>query len=121
MHLAPPPSPPVKSAKIVAGLATLYFRYNDAARALALGLMALRCGADTPKTVLLVASCFLQMGDADQAEAALSRLEDQDLSPDMDAARNILIAKIRFRTGDPDLAKRLMTNAHALAEKARSL
>ena len=120
-HYAPTPAIPVKSARIVAGLATLYYRYNDPARALALGLMALRCGADAPSAVLLVASCFLNTGDAEQAEAALSRLAPGDLAPQEAAAYKFLLAKVRFRTGDQDAAQQLLAEAHALAtQEARS-
>ena len=109
--LSAAPMVSAKSARIVAGLATLYYRHNDPARALALGLMALRCGSDVPKTAMLVASCFLKTGDAEQAAAALSRLESLDLSPAERSAARFLAAKVAFRQGDDDAARRLMLEA----------
>lgn len=109
----PPQSlkPDARSARIVAGLATLYHRHNDPARALALGVMAMKYGADTPRTVLLVASCFLKTGDAEQADAALSRLEGKELSEDERGAARFLGAKVKYRLGDYDAAQSLMVEA----------
>lgn len=113
-------TPPVsaKSAAIVAGLATLYHRHNDPARALALGVMAMRYGSDTAATVMLVASCFLKTGDAEQAAAALSRLEGGDLEPQERAASQFLWAKVHFRLGDYDKARAALAqaNEHAGAQ-----
>lgn len=103
--------PDAKSARIVAGLATLYHRHNDPARALALGVMAMKYGNDTPQTVLLVASCFLKTGDAEQADAALSRLDGRRLSKDESTAARFLGAKVKFRLGDYETAHKLMTEA----------
>lgn len=105
--------PPVsaKSAAIVAGLATLYHRHNDPARALALGVMAMRYGSDTPATTMLVASCFLKTGDAEQAAAALSRLDAADLEPTERAASQFLWAKVHFRLGDYDKARAALAEA----------
>lgn len=97
-----------RSAQIVAGLATLYYRHNDFPRALALGIMALKYGSDTSQTVLLVAACFLKTGEAQQAEAVLTRLENRDLSTDERQALTYLKAKIEFRLGNTDDARSLL-------------
>ncbi|MEM6339844.1 MAG: tetratricopeptide repeat protein [Pseudomonadota bacterium] len=108
--------PTAKSARIVSGLATLYYRHNDPARALALGLMAMRCGYDKPRTALLVASCFLKTGDPEQAEAALSRLKSQPLTQSEEAASAFLMAKVHFRRGDHETAQNLLAEAARLTE-----
>lgn len=108
--------PSTKSARIVGALAMLYHRHNDPARALALGVMALRYGCNAPRTVLLVASCFLKTGDAEQALAALSRLDGvspQDTT--QQAALAFLKAKALFRLGAYDEARVLMTRARDLS------
>ena len=101
---------------VIASLALLYLRHNDPARALALGIAAMKMGAVTPPVALLVATAFLRAGDPEQAAAALSRIDRSesgarpgDLSRPPDdrerAAAALLRAKIRFRLGDVDGAR----------------
>lgn len=114
MDLTPKPLvPDTRSAQIVAGLATLYHRHNDPVRALALGIMALKYGADTPATALLVASCFLKTGDAEQADAALMRLEGRELSQDEQSAARFLSAKIQYRLGNYEAAQKLLSETNS--------
>jgi len=109
-------TPSTKSARIVGALAMLYHRHNDPARALALGVMALRYGCEAPRTAMLVASCFLKTGDAEQALAALSRLDGaKGLAVDQRSAIAFLRAKAQFRLGAYDEARALMAQAHQLA------
>lgn len=63
------------STRLVASLALMYLRHDDAPRALALGLAAMRGGPVSPRLALLVAQAFLKTGDAEQALAVLSRFE----------------------------------------------
>jgi tetratricopeptide (TPR) repeat protein len=109
-------TPSTKSARIVGALAMLYHRHNDPARALALGVMALRYGCEAPRTALLVASCFLKTGDAEQALAALSRLDGaKGLGAEEQSAIAFLRAKAQFRLGAYDDARALMAQANQLA------
>lgn len=109
-------TPSTKSARIVGALAMLYHRHNDHARALALGVMALRYGCEAPRTAMLVASCFLKSGDAEQALAALSRLDGaKTLTDEEQAATAFLRAKAQFRLGAYDEARALMQRAHQLS------
>ena len=105
------------SARLVASLALMYLRHDDAPRALALGLAAMRGGAVPPKLALLVAQAFLKTGDAEQALAVLSRF-DGDASllsqPPTEAERasmRILRAKAAFRQGDTATAQALLEQA----------
>ena len=100
-----------RSAEVIASLATLYFRYNDPARALVLGIAAMKSGAAGPRTALLVASCFLKTGDAEQAAAALEPLEGMDLPQSERAAFTYLKAKVAFRLSDPERARALLAEA----------
>ena len=104
------------TAPTVASLALLYLRHNDPARALALGLAAMKMGPVAPPVALLVATAFLRSGDPEQAAAALTRLERGvtgsaagDLTrapqPRERAAAALLTAKIRFRQGDAEGAR----------------
>ena len=111
MRMTSAPQPSVRSARLVADLATLYHRHDDPARALALGLAALRFGDARPELCLLVASCFLRTGDAEQALAALGRLDRQAIAPTIEAAACLLEAKARHRQGDADLARGLLARA----------
>ncbi|MEM9341908.1 MAG: hypothetical protein AAGA87_02570 [Pseudomonadota bacterium] len=111
--------PDRRSAEVIAGLATLYFRYNDPARALVLGIAAMKSGAAGPRTALLVASCFLKTGDAEQAAAALEPLEDVDLTQQEAAAYKYLKAKVAFRLSDPDTARALLAEAAQIADTAQ--
>ena len=105
-----------RSARIIAASATLYYRHNDSARALTLGVMAMRYGENSAQVVMLVASCFLKVGDAEQAEAALTRLVADDLTETEHAAALFLEAKIAFRKGDDDGARRLMEEAASFVQ-----
>lgn len=109
-----PPRPARRAARLVADLAKLYHRHDDPARALALALAAMRLGDDRPEVALLVASSFLRTGDAEQALAALSRLEGAAGDAIRGAAR-VLEAKAMHRLGDAAGARRRLAEAALIA------
>lgn len=122
-QFTPIATPATRSARILGDLAMLYHRHNDPARALALGVMALRYGCTAPRTAMMVASCFLKTGDAEQALAALSRLDAlrADLAPQQQSAVAFLEAKAQYRLGQYDTARDLMEQARKLGQQEASV
>jgi Flp pilus assembly protein TadD len=113
------PAPSTRSARLVADLAVLHLRHDDAPRALALGLAALKFGDARPHVLLLVAQAFLRTGDAEQALAALHRLAETGPGDVERAAAALLEAKARFRQGDTEEARARLLEATAF-EAARA-
>ena len=76
-----------------------HLRHGAPDRALPLLLVALRGRPDDRQLVLAVAYAFLELGELDQAEAALDRLEDE--SPSAVAAHGALLrSHLLYRRGD---------------------
>lgn len=106
-----------RDAQLVGSLALMYLRHDDPARALALGLAAMRSEPVPPRLLLLVGTAFLRTGDVEQALAVLSRFENgaDGLSPSPNTATlqsvQILKAKAAYRQGRPDEARALLEAA----------
>lgn len=121
LQLRPPILPAVNgagAAHVVAALARLYLRHGDAARALALGLAAMRLAPPEPRLVLLVAATFLRTGEPEQTLAALSAIDSGTRvahPPDTreQAAAAFLRAKALHRLGDPEGARKALAAARA--------
>lgn len=106
----------------VAALALLYFRHGSPARAMALGLAAMRMSPPEARLVLLVSAAFLRTGDAEKALAVLDRLDGgRDTfgnlrlaappSADEQDAAEMLRAKALLHLGDREGAALAMERA----------
>lgn len=104
-------------ARLIGALALMYLRHDDPARALALGLAAMRCTPVPPRLALLVGTAFLRTGEVEQALAVLERFENgaPGLSPAPCRATlravQILRAKSAHRQGRRDEARALLEAA----------
>lgn len=103
-----------RDARLIGALALMYLRHDDPARALALGLAAMRCEPVPPQLALLVGTAFLRTGDVEQALAVLERFENgaPRLSPapcrTTFRAVQILRAKAAHRQGRKEEARALL-------------
>ncbi len=106
-----------RDATLIGALALMYLRHDDPARALALGLAAMRSEPVSPRLALLVGTAFLRTGDVEQALAVLSRFENgaEGLTPEPCQSTlqsvQILRAKAAFRQGRVDEARALLEAA----------
>jgi predicted Zn-dependent protease len=95
-----------KAQAAVAGLAAIYLKHNDAARAIVLSLLAMKLGPPEPYLALIAASAFLRTQEPEQALAVLSRFENsaeklsREPSPLEVAAYELLLAKASYTLGD---------------------
>ncbi len=122
MQLKPLADP--RAAQLIASLALMYLRHSDAPRAVALGIAAMKLAPASPALALTVGTAFLRVGDADQALAVLSRFDGDAarLSVGPDTLERIaamtLTAKAYHRLGQPDRARAVLAQAHALRRGA---
>lgn len=106
-----------RDAQLIGSLALMYLRHDDAPRALALGLAAMKREPVAPKLALLVGTAFLSVGDVEQALAALARFENgaagMEPSPCQNTLRSVQIlrAKAAYRQGRTDEARALLEAA----------
>lgn len=106
-----------RDAQLISSLALMYLRHDDAPRALALGLAAMRCDPVPPRLALLVTTAFLRVGDVAQALAVLSRFENGAegfaTAPCQMTLQSVQIlrAKAAFRQGRPDEARAMLEAA----------
>ena len=95
------------------GIATFYLRHGEPARALTLLLTALHLTRATKPLLLATALAFLQVGQHEQAIAALERAER-----DFGACRSLLILRARtvMKLNGMEAGQAVMREALALAD-----
>ena len=106
-----------RDAQLIGSLALMYLRHDDAPRALALGLAAMKSEPVAPRLALLVGTAFLRTGDVEQALAVLTRFENgaegMEPSPCRTTLRSVQIlrAKAAYRQGRTEEARALLEAA----------
>ena len=97
-------------------LAAGHLRHGAPERALPLLLVALRGRPDDRRLILAVAYAFLEIGELDQAEAALDRLE-QEPPPALAPHGALLRSHLLYRRGDLTAARLSFQRFIALREQ----
>ena len=115
------------ASKYLCSLALLYHRHGASERALLFGLAAAKLGVWTPSLALTLGSLFLRLGEPDQAQAVLSRFQDDgellDGNPTQTETLHALklMARTALRLGNKEKAQDYTSRIKQFVDKQHSI